>query len=314
MRAAEFDRYGDVGVLRVREVPAPSPRRGEVLVAVEAAAINPKDVIIRRGRFAAITGRRFPRRTGYDWAGRVVATGAGVTDLARGDEVFGMINDWAGGAVAERVCVARGELARKPARWTWEEAAATPLAALTALQALRDVAGLRAGQRTLIHGASGGVGGFAIQLARSLGAHVITTSSAANAALCRELGAHEALDYRDGAALSALRDLDCWFDVFGNHAFPQVAARLGPRGVFVSTVPKPHVFAWILRTALARRRCRLVVVRSRADDLAHLAALGEAGRLRAVIDSTWPLDAVAEAHARVETRRARGKVVVRIAR
>lgn len=310
MRAVEYDRYGGVEVLELREVAAPRPARGQALVEVMAAALNPKDVIIRRGKFALLTGWRFPRRVGYDWSGRVLEVGADVGDLRAGDEVFGMIDAWGAGAVAERLCAEGSELARKPASWTWEEAASVPLAALTALQALRDVAGARAGQRVLVHGASGGVGVYAVQVARALGAHVITTSSAKNLPLCRELLAHEALDYADAAAVGAARDLDCWFDVFGNRSFPAVRAQLKPRGVFVSTVPKPHVFAWAARTALSAQRCRLVAVRSRADDLAFLASLAAEGRLRPVIDSAWPMARVREAAARVETRRARGKVVI----
>lgn len=316
MKVVEYDRYGDPSVLVVRERPDPVARPGRVVVRVRAAALNPKDVLTRTGKLRLFAGGRFPKRVGYDWAGEIAEIGRGVTGLAVGDAVFGMIQAWTAGACGERVEVRPDELARKPAALDWEHAAALPLASLTALQALRDLGQLVPGQRVLIHGASGGVGVHAIQIAKVLGAHVTTLTSAAAVELVRSLGADEPIDRATWQASppSAPADaLDVVFDVFGNRTFDEVRPLLTARGTFVSTVPKLHVVLSRFRTAFTRPRARLVVVRSRRSDLEWLAALIERGQLRAVIDRVLPLADIAEAQRYLATRRARGKVVLRVA-
>jgi NADPH:quinone reductase-like Zn-dependent oxidoreductase len=316
MRVVEYDRYGDPSVLVVRERPDPVARRGRVVVRVRAAALNPKDVLTRTGKLRLFAGRRFPKRVGYDWAGEIAALGPGVTGLAVGDPVFGMIQAWTAGACGELVEVRPDELARKPAGLDWEHAAALPLASLTALQALRDLCELAPGQRVLIHGASGGVGVHAIQVARALGAHVTTLTSAAAIELVRSLGADHAIDratWRPAPPSTPAAAFDVVFDVFGNRSFDEMRPLLTPRGTFVSTVPKPHIVLARFRTAFTRPRARLIVVRSRAADLAWLAALSERGGLRAVIDRVLPLADIAEAQRHLATRRARGKIVLRVA-
>jgi NADPH:quinone reductase-like Zn-dependent oxidoreductase len=316
MKVAEYDRYGDPSVLVVRERPQPVARRGRVVVRVRAAALNPKDVLTRSGKFRLFAGRRFPKRVGYDWAGEIADVGQGVTDLAVGDPVFGMIQAWTAGACGELVEVLPDELARKPARLDWEHAAALPLASLTALQALRDVGELAPGQRVLIHGASGGVGVHAVQIARALGAHVTTLTSAAAMDLVRSLGAEQTIDratWQPAPPSSPADAFDVVFDVFGNRTFDEMRPLLTPRGTFVSTVPKRHVVLSRFRTAFRRPRARLVVVRSRRVDLEWLAARCERGELRAVVDRTLPLSDITEAQRYLATRRARGKVVIRIA-
>src|SRR5215470_5075979 len=315
MNVVEYDRYGDPSVLVVRERPDPVARPGRVVVRVRAAALNPKDVLTRTGKLRWFAGRRFPKRVGYDWAGEIAELGRGVTGLAAGDAVFGMIQAWTAGACGERVEVLPDELARKPPGLDWEHAAALPLASLTALQALRDLGELVPGQRVLIHGASGGVGVHAVQIAKVLGAHVTTLTSAAAVELVRSLGADETLDRATWRATppSALADaFDVVFDVFGSRTFDEVRPLLTARGTFVSTVPKLHVVLSQFRTAFTRPRARLVVVRSRRMDLEWLAARIERGRLRAVIDRVLPLADIAEAQRYLATRRARGKVVIRV--
>jgi NADPH:quinone reductase-like Zn-dependent oxidoreductase len=312
MRAAEYDRYGAVDVLEVRDVPLPALSPQGVRVAVDAAALNPKDILFRRGKFALLAGRRFPKRVGYDWAGRVLEVGSEVSDLQAGEAVYGMIDANAGGACSEQIVAQRSELSRAPSGWSPQQSAAVPLAALTAVQALRDLGHITKGCRVLLNGASGGVGVFAIQVARALGAEVITTSGPGNLALCESLGAHRAIDYNEWHHVDRLRDIDCWFDIFGNKGFRAVRRSLSPRATFVSTVPKRHILLWHALTLVSRPRCRLVLVKSRAADLKWLAALAEEGGLKPVIDSVYPLSKIAAAQARVETRHARGKVVVQI--
>jgi NADPH:quinone reductase-like Zn-dependent oxidoreductase len=197
MRALTYDRYGPSDVLVVREVATPRPGPGEMLVRVRAAALNPKDIFIRKGRFRLLSGGQSPKIVGLDFAGEVVEMGRGSRAHAPGDRVFGFLNHWSAirGTVAEYVAAPGRQLAAMPRSNSFEEAAATPLAGSTALQALRDLARVRPGDRVCIHGASGGVGTFAIQIAKILGAHVTTTSGAASRKHCLDLGADEALDY-----------------------------------------------------------------------------------------------------------------------
>lgn len=309
MRAVRYESYGAAGVAKVVDVPDPPPRDGTLLVRVRAAALNPKDVLVRKGKFPVLAGRRFPKAMGYDWAGEVVE---GDGSFSRGARVFGMIQSWEAGAFAELARVSPAECALAPEGLSFEECAALPLASLTALQALRDVGGIGRGARVLLHGASGGVGVYAIQIAKALGAHVTTTSSAKNLDFCRSLGADVALDY---AAVDFSRDalgpFDTFFDVFGNQGFARARRTLAPEGTYVGTVPSARIVIDTILTPLrTRRRARLVVVRSRRRDLETIAALVRDEALRPVVDATFPLDEVREASLRIESKRARGKVVL----
>ncbi|MFO0627349.1 MAG: NAD(P)-dependent alcohol dehydrogenase [Polyangiales bacterium] len=222
-----------------------------------------------------------------------------------------MLGRHAGGSLAESLVCGLGELAVMPDRLSFEEAAGVPLAALTALQGLRDCGRVKPDDAVLINGASGGVGVYAIQIARVLGARVTTLSSEVNLALCARLGAHETLDYR-AATPFAQRRWDCVFDVFGNRSFGEARPALAPLGTYVTTVPAARNVIDHVRTAVGFPRARLVVVESRGADLEHLADWLDAGIVKPVIDSVFALDDIAEAQRRVESRRAQGKVVIRV--
>jgi NADPH:quinone reductase-like Zn-dependent oxidoreductase len=315
MRSLEYDRFGaaaDVTVIRERPVPAPGP--GEVLVKVRAAALNPKDVLVRKGKFALVSGRGFPRQMGYDFAGEVQAVGRAVRRVREGDAVFGMLQRWRGGALAEYCTAPESELCVKPRSLSWEDAAALPLTSLTSLQALRDQARVLPAQRVLIYGASGGVGVSAIQVARALGAHVTGVCSAANRALVDALGGDAWIDYKAGDVFTdeARARYDVVFDVFGNQSLARVRPVLAPRGCYVSTVPSPRVFWDSVRTWRGPQRARLVIVRSRASDLAQVAAWVEQGKLRAIVHAVFSLEQAVEAQQQVESKHSRGKVVLRL--
>lgn len=312
MRVIEYDRYGPASVLVIRDVPRPSPGRGELLVRVHAAALNPKDVIVRSGKFRLVSGRRFPKRVGFDWSGDVVEVGRGVTGVPIGAAYFGMIDGYQGGACTEYLVVKPAHCAPKPVKLDHAEAAAAPLAASTALQALRDVAHLQGGMRVLVNGASGGVGVFAIQMAKVFGAHVTSTSSAANLELCKKLGADVTLDYRATDPLAGSERYDVVFDVFGNRTLQDARRVLAPRSVFVKTVPKPRYLFDVVRTRFSFPRAGLVVVRSRARDLELIARWLDEGRVVPVIDKTYPFEQIAAAEAHVETKRTRGKVIISV--
>ena len=312
MRAVVYDRYGPPNVLEIREVAVPTPRRGQLLVRVAAAALNPKDVLVRKGKFRWATGREFPRGVGYDWSGEVVATGPATRPPGAG-ALFGMVNGWNGLTCAEYAVVNTSECAPAPRRTGTVEAAAIPLAGLTALQALRDVARVRDGHRICINGGSGGVGTLAIQIARILGAHVTSVSSARNLRACAELGAHETLDYARDDPLAHASRYDAIFDVFGNRRFADARRALAPTGTYVTTVPSRSIVWDQARTSvIGRQRARLVTVRSVAADLAILSAWTDEGRLRPVIDRLVAMEDIQDAQRYLETKRARGKVVITI--
>jgi NADPH:quinone reductase-like Zn-dependent oxidoreductase len=314
MKALTYDGYGSSNVLAVREITAPRPQRGEVLVHVRAAALNPKDVFIRRGRFRLVSGSRFPKIVGLDFAGEIVERGRGPPRGSEERQVFGFFDHWSAlrGTVAEYVTAPAHQLAAIPRGCSFEEAAAVPLAGSTALQALRDVAHVRAGDRVYIHGASGGVGTFAIQIAKALGAHVTTTSSAPSRELCSALGADDALDYAAIGGLPRDRDFRVVLDVFGNLSLSRVRSSLAADGVYVTTVPSLRIFRDSAMTIVGSPRARLVMVRPRAADLESLARLVEDGRLRPHIDRVFPLASAVDAVRHLETWHAHGKVVVRI--
>ncbi len=311
MRAIEYDRYGPPEVLVEREVadlPDPAPK--QVFVRVAAAGLNPKDSFVRKGRFKRLTGARFPRRLGYDFSGVVEAIGSEVSSVKPGDPVFGMLNGWAGGSVAQYLLAPESELSAMPPSLTFEEAASMPLAAMTALQALRDEGRIRAGHRVLLHGASGGVGVSAIQLATVMGAQVTTTSSPRNFELCRSLGATTTLDWAITTGLERLNEWDLVFDIFGNRSWAQVKPSLMKSGTYVTTVPSTRIVWQKLLTNRRSKRARLVMVQSNAADLLFLRDLIGSGQLKPIVERVWPMAQTAAAQAHIEQKHTRGKVVV----
>jgi NADPH:quinone reductase-like Zn-dependent oxidoreductase len=311
MRAVTYDEYGPIDRLQIREVPDPKPGRSEILVSVRFAALNPKDAVFRRGRFARVSGRKFPKFCGLDFAGSVVASRS--PHFSIGQRVFGALNEWRflRGTLAERVCVRDHEAALLSSGVAEEAAAAIALTGLTALQALRDIGRVQAGARVLIHGASGGVGTAAIQIARALGTDVVTTSSARNLELCTRLGASDARDYAD-QPFAALPRMDVVFDAFGNLSRADIATILVGGGVYISTIP---TLARLVRDRLTRWRFiqeRLVVVRPRRIDLELLSGWLQDGTVSPVIDSRYPLSQVHDAFRVLESKRARGKIVIEV--
>jgi NADPH:quinone reductase-like Zn-dependent oxidoreductase len=314
VRALQYDAYGGIDRLKLREVPAPAAPRGRhVQVRVVRAALNPKDALFRKGRFRLLSGKRFPKWCGLDFAGEVSASNS--RRLRVGDRVFGALNEWtlARGTLAEYVVAGEDEVALLPGGVSFDEGAAVALTGLTALQALRDVARIPPGAEVLINGASGGVGTAAIQIARLLGARATSVSSAGNLGLCADLGAAATLDYARGDFLESGSRYDCVFDVFGNLSFARARPALKAKGVFVSTVPSLFRAVRDVVSRLSSQSERLVVVRTRRGDLEQLAAWLAWGELKAVIDSRYKLEEAADAFRRLESKRARGKLVIEVA-
>ena len=322
MKAAVIDGYGGSSErLEVREVPDPGPPGpGQVLVRVRATSVNPVDWKIRRGSLRLVLpARRFPLILGYDAAGEVADVGPEVTRFQVGAPVFGGIDTQnTGGAYAELALAREDALAPIPESLSFEEAAALPVAGLTALQALRDKGELVAGERVAIHGGSGGVGHLAIQIARALGAKVTATASHRNQQFLRDLGAHRTIDYEEEDVTAEDDVWDVLFDTVGNLSYRDVEPSLArDGGIHVTTVTTPSALGWSALTALqglagTKKRSRLVVVRHKAEDLAFLARLADQGRMRPEIQEVFPLEKIRQAHDLSETGRVRGKLVVRL--
>jgi NADPH:quinone reductase-like Zn-dependent oxidoreductase len=315
MRAVQFDRYGGSDVLEVRTITVPGPGRDEVLVRMHASGLNPKDAIVRQGGLRLLTGRRFPRGTGYDFSGEVAAYGARVTDLAHGDRVWGFLDGFLGGAAAEYVAVPRGWMAPMPRSLGWIEGAALPLVGTTALQGLRDVARLESGDRLLIKGASGGVGSAATQVAKAMGAHVTALASGEGIDHCRALGADAVVDYRRIAPESLAERFDVFFDCVGGSPYRAYRRLFARRGRWVAIAPEPMMYALTpvsraLAPVLGGPRLGYVTVKPRRADLEELGRLVERGLLRMPVTAMYPLEEVRKAHDAVVRRHGRGKQVI----
>jgi NADPH:quinone reductase-like Zn-dependent oxidoreductase len=323
MKAVSYSRYGPPSVLSYGDVDPPTPADDEVLIAVRAASVNPLDWHFMRGTpyVARVAfGLRRPRlgRLGADVAGRIAAIGKNVTQLAPGDDVFGSCR----GAFAERACAPQSAVAAMPAHLTFEQAAAVPVAALTALQALRDKGRLQPGQTVLINGASGGVGTFAVQIAKALGAEVTGVCSTRNVELVQSIGADHVVDYnREDFAASGCR-YDVLLDCVGNRSVSSCRRVLNANGAYVVVGgpdgrwvgPLPLVLKALLLSPLVSQRLVTMMAKPNRDDLLRLSTLIEAGQVRPVIDRSFPLSETADAVAYLETGHARGKVVVTVDR
>lgn len=320
MRAVLGRCYGGPEVLELARVAKPVPKANEVLVRVEAAALNPLDVHYLRGSpylMRLVSGLFSPSdtRVGVDFAGVVEAVGADVEEFAAGDEVFGSQS----GAFADYLVIRadRGIVA-KPSVATFADAAGIPVAAVSALQALRDKGGLVAGERVLVNGASGGVGTYAVQIAKALGAHVTGVSSARNHALVQALGADAVIDYRQENFFDAGPSFDLIIDNVGNHSVLKSRRALKPGGRLVMVGgPKGDWFAPLIRPVeimlvapFIDERLGTLLAEMSQDDLRWLAGLMQAGQLTTVVDSRHSLADVAAGFRRSESRRARGKIVV----
>jgi NADPH:quinone reductase len=312
MKAVRIHEFGDVGVLKYEDVDRPEPQAGEVLVRVRAAGINPMDCFGRKFPLPGITAGHLPYTLGWDIAGSVVALGEGVTQFALGDEVYGMprFPDEAK-AYSEYTNAPVADLARKPEHLTYQEAAAVPMSALIAWQALFDTAHLQAGQTIFISGGAGGVGHFAIQLAKWKGAKVITTTSTHNVDFVRDLGADVVIDYTQQAFEEVVKNVDVVLDTLGEEVLKHSFQVVKPGGVIVSLPVHKGVKA--LGEQLAPQYSVTFVsigVHPSGAQMAEMAGLFDAGQLKALLDAVFPLQDVAAAHKLSEGGHVRGKLVL----
>lgn len=317
MRGAILQKNGPVDTLIIGEIPAPKPGAGEILVRVRAAAVNPADVKVVTGELGSgfIHAMKFPMAVGFDFSGVVEQSGAGVTSRAAGDEVFGHLpysRSTRQGSFAELVVVKPGSVGIKPPGVSFETAAAAATVGCTALQALRDKGRLKAGQRVLINGASGGVGSYAVQIARQLGAEVWGTASAAKADFVRGLGATEVIDYRATPLASLGETFDLVLDAASMSSFRETRHLIARGGAYVTLLPSASLLGGLLLSLFSSRRCTFVTVQSRAADLDQLGAWLAEGALDASVERTYPLSEVGDALAALQSGAVQGKLAIRV--
>lgn len=286
----------------------PEPAPGDVLLRVHAAAVNPVDWKIREGYLSSMLPYPMPLTLGWDVSGVVDELGAEVSGLAVGDAVYSRPDITRNGAYAQYVVVRASEVAAKPGRLSHNEAAAVPLAGLTAWQGLFDHAQLTKGERVLIHAGAGGVGSFAIQFAKGAGAHVISTASAANESLVRELGADEFVDYRSQQFEKVLDKVDVVLDTIGGDTQERSISLLGEGGRLISVVGSPDA----ARLAAVGASGGTFMVQPSSEQLGRIAGLIDEGKVQVLIDSVFPLSEARAAHDKSQTGRARGKIVLEV--
>jgi NADPH:quinone reductase-like Zn-dependent oxidoreductase len=321
MKAIVHERYGRPDVLELRDVDMPVVEADQVLVRVHASSVNPVEWYGVTGPYFARIGNglRRPKHTavGSDLAGRVEAVGKDVKELRPGDEVFGT----SGGSWAEYACAREDRLAPKPANLSFEEAAAVPVAAVTALQALRDKGRVQPGQKVLINGASGGVGTFAVQLAKSFGAEVTGVCSTRNVDLARSLGADRVVDYTQEDFTRRVERHDLMLDIAGSRSFSDFRRALTPEAIVVLVGgrmtyrgfgPLPHLVRTFLVSRGRSQTVTFFVAKITTEDLAFLSELLEAGKVTPVIDRRYELSQAPDALRYLGEGHARGKVVITV--
>ncbi len=319
MKAIVYTKYGSPDVLHIQDVEKPAPSDDQVLVRVHAASLNPAEAHMRKGMLMArvFAGSEFlkPKKTilGADIAGRVEAVGKNVTQFKPGDEVFGRRSP---DGFAEHVCVSENPIALKPTNITFEQAAAIPVAAITALQSLRDDGQIKPGQKVLINGAAGGVGTFTVQIAKAFGADVTGVTRTQNLDLVRSLGADRVIDYtRENFSRNGQR-YDLIIDNAGNHSVADYARALTPNGIGVIVgftslaLLLQHLVLGRLVSKIGRKKIGMMLAHIKKNDLNFLKEMMEAGTLVPVIDRCYTLSEVSEAYRHLESKRARGKIVV----
>ncbi len=332
MKAFILEKYGKESSLRLGEVPEPELRDDEVLVKVHAAGVNLLDSKIKGGEFKLILPYKLPLVLGHDVAGVVVKVGPKVSQFKVGDEVYSRPDDFRIGAFAELIAIKQDSLAIKPPALTMVEAASIPLVGLTAWQALIEKANLKPGQKVFIQAGSGGVGTFAIQLAKHLGAFVATTTSAANIDMVKGLGADLVVDYKKDDFEKILRDYDVVLNSQDSETLTKSLNILKPGGKVISiSGPPDPAFAkkigapWLMKQIVRmlssgiRKKANhrkvdysFLFMRANGSQLREITALIESGVIRPVVDRVFPFEATAEALAYVETGRAKGKVVIKM--
>ncbi|QDU76356.1 Alcohol dehydrogenase [Bremerella volcania] len=314
MQAVVLDQYGGEENLKIKSVPRPKITADQVLIRVHAASVNPIDWKVRQGMLKWILPEQLPAVLGFDVAGEIAEVGYSAKQQGwnTGDHVMAFSDKTFGGGYAEYVAVDSKVIVAKPEKCSFEEAAAIPLAATTAWKALVKLGQLHAGDDVLINGASGGVGSFAVQIAKALGAKVTAVCSSDNHALVRDLGADETIDYHATQFTQIARTFDIVFDAVSKSSFHECRRILKPEGHYIATLPSVESVGMSLISKFQKQSCHVVLARPDGDILKSLAALVNEGKLRTVLDTVFPLNEVAAAHRKSEGGHVVGKIVLHV--
>lgn len=310
MKAVVIKEYGAPSVLQKSDEPIPEINRGEVLVKVYSSAINPVDYKIRNGSIKFLTGSKFPKILGGDIAGTVEKA----SDKSRfkpGDKVYGMLT-FKGGGYAEFASISENSLAPVPATLGFGDAAAIPLAGLTAFQSLVYKGKIEKGSKVLIIGASGGVGHFGVQIAKAYGATVTAVCSGRNTDFVKSLGADEILNYEEDSVESLQQKYDIVFDAVAAGSFSKYRKLISVKGVYINTLPGPAILLRQSFNFLFSKKAYAIMTRPDGKDLEILSVLVEQGKMKPFIERTYTMDQIQEAHNRIESNRVKGKLVLQI--
>jgi NADPH:quinone reductase-like Zn-dependent oxidoreductase len=313
MKAAVISTYGGNDVVELKDVPVPSPKPDEMLVKVMSAGVNPVDWKVRTGELKLLIGRRFPKILGFECAGEVVETGNRVTKFKKGDYVIALTRLRLG-AFAEYVCVPEISVFQKPSNSSFEEAASISVSGLTAYIALQKKGNVSAGNSVLINGASGGVGTFAVQIAKISGAEVTAVCSLKNEELVKALGADRFIDYTKEDFTKGSNRYDIIFDTVSRRCFCECKRVLTTHGIYLNTLPSFSIYMYQLITAfLPGKKAISVMMFPTGEDMQWLRTRIEAGKIKVVMDKVFPFEQIKDALAYSESRHARGKIALKMA-
>lgn len=313
MKAAIINRFGSPEVLKIEEVPVPEIKDNEILIKVKASSVNPVDWKHRLGNHKLVLGSNFPIILGYDVSGTVEKTAIKVTKFKTGDKVYARVNHKYGGTYAEYAVTSVETLAKIPDKINFEEAAAIPLAAITALQGLRDKGNIKPGDNILINGAAGGVGHFAVQIAKYFDANVAAVCSSRHKEMMQDLNPDVHIDYKQTNIKSLQAKYDIIFDVVGTESYKTLRHLLKPKGIYITTLPRPKVlFHKIFSLFSGGKKVKTFLMKSNGSDLEFLNKMIEEDKLKIFIDKIYSLEEIQEAHRYSESGKAAGKIIIRV--
>lgn len=313
MRSIIYNKYGGPEVFEVADVEKPEPGANSILVRVKASSINPVDYKVRRGDMKVLSGKKFPKNAGADFAGVIENAGENVAGYRKGDEIYGFLNPMKGGAYSDYLIADPANVSLKPEKFSFEQAASMPIAALTALQALNYLGNVNEGSTVLVNGATGGVGSFAVQLAKALGAEVTGICSEDNMKLCKDLGADEVFNYAEEDLNRSGRKFDVFFDAAAKSTFSKSIKFVNSRGIYITTIPGFGIIINRLFNFLPfKKKSKIIMVKSSGIDLAIMTGFAMTETLEPVIAKSFKLEDVADAQELAESGKFRGKIVVKI--
>ncbi len=312
MKAVSIEKYGGPGVLQYKDHAIPQINNDELLIKVKASSVNPVDWKLRKGMLRFLPGQKLPKILGGDIAGIVEKIGNNVIEFKIGDEIYGLISAAKGGAYAEYAIAKSHQIAIKPKNISFQEAATIPLAGLTAYQSLKRLGKLKVEDKILINGCSGGVGHFAVQIAKAMGADVTGVCSTKNKNLARKLGTDKVIDYTNKNIFRENITYDIFFDAVANQSPWKVRKYLNRNGKYVTTLPSVGVFIDMLLGSFCSKKSKIIAVKSVSEDLRFLSELIKSKKLITIIDKIYELKDIKAAHIYSETGRVVGKLAITI--